>query len=102
MRLKWWIIGFLVCLAVACLSPLASASPDGLQRVAAAQGFAGRVQNAPFQILASYVFPGVENATLAKILSGLIGTLVVFLLVFGISQLLWLRKRKHRNRLNEV
>ncbi len=33
-RVKWWHVGLLLSLAVALLSPLASASPDGLEKVA--------------------------------------------------------------------
>ena len=42
MRLKWWVAGYFIALAVALLSPLASGSPDGLERVAEDRGFLGR------------------------------------------------------------
>jgi len=91
MKSKWWLIGLLACLAVACLSPLASSSPDGLERVAEDKGFIDLGQEAPFQVIADYVFPGVENEAVATILAGLIGTLVLFGLVYGVA---WLIKSK--------
>jgi hypothetical protein len=91
---KWWLISFLVCLAVACLSPLASASPDGLERVAEDKGFIGLAGGAPFHIIADYVFPGIENEALATILAGIIGTLILFGATYGLAWLLTLRKRR--------
>ena len=94
MKLKWWHIGLLVCLVVACLSPLASSSPDGLERVAEDKGFIDFGQEAPFQILADYVFPGMENEAVATILAGLIGTLVLFGVAYGVAWLLKSRRRE--------
>lgn len=94
MKSKWWLISLLVCLAVACLSPLASSSPDGLERVAEDEGFIGLAGEAPFQIIADYVFPGMENEALATILAGIIGTLILFGVAYGIAWLLTLRKRQ--------
>lgn len=88
MKLKWWQIGLIACLAVACLSPLASSSPDGLERVAENKGFIDLGQEAPFQVIADYVFPGIENEALATILAGLIGTLILFSVVYGMARLL--------------
>jgi len=85
---KWWLISLLVCLAVASLSPLASSSPDGLERVAEDKGFISLAQEAPFQIIADYVFPGIESEAVATILAGLIGTLVLFGVVYGLAWLL--------------
>ena len=94
MKTKWWLLGLLVCLAIACISPLASSSPDGLERVAEDKGFIDLGQESPYQIIADYVFPGIENEALATILAGLIGTLILFGVVYGVAWLLVLRKRK--------
>jgi len=91
--MKWWQIGLLVCLVVACLSPLASSSPDGLERVAENKGFIDLAQEAPFQIIADYVFPGIENEAVATILAGLVGSLILFGVVCGIA---WLLKSRGR------
>lgn len=94
MKAKWWLIAFLICLAVASLSPLASSSPDGLERVAEDKGFIGLGQETPFQIIADYVFPGIENEALATILAGLIGTIILFGIAYGVAWLLRTKKRE--------
>jgi len=90
---KWWLIALLACLAVACLSPLASSSPDGLERVAEVKGFIGLGQEAPYQIIADYVFPGIGNEALATILAGMIGTLILFGVAYGLAWLLVFKKK---------
>ena len=75
----------------AALSPLASSSPDGLERVAAEQGFADRGRIAPVQQHAparDYAFPGVDDARLATGLAGLAGVLGVFVLGAGLVAVL--------------
>jgi len=94
MKIKWWLIALLVCLAVASFSPLASSSPDGLERVAEDKGFIDLGQEAPFQVIADYVFPGIENEAVATILAGLIGTLILFAVAYTLARLLVLRKKK--------
>ena len=94
MKSKWWLIGLVICLAVASFAPLASSSPDGLERVAEDRGFIGLAVEAPFQIIADYVFPGIENEALATILAGLIGTITLFGVVYGLAWLLTLRKKE--------
>jgi len=84
----------MACLVVACLAPLASSSPDGLERVAENKGFIDLAQEAPFQVIADYVFPGIQNEALATILAGLIGTLILFGVVYGVAWLLVLRKKE--------
>lgn len=94
MKSKWWLIALAICLAVACLAPLASSSPDGLERVAEDAGFIGLGLDAPYQVIADYVFPGIENEALATILAGIIGTLVLFGAAYGLAWLITLRKRE--------
>ena len=96
MKSKWWLISLLACLAVASLSPLASSSPDGLERVAEDKGFIGQGQEAPFQVIADYVFPGIQNEAVATILAGLIGSLILFAVVYGVAWLLKSRKEWQR------
>ena len=88
MKLKWWQTGLLISLVVALFSPLASASPDGLERVAEDHGFLNLSSSAPFKIIADYLFPGIANEALGTILAGLIGTLTLFGMVYGIAWLL--------------
>ena len=89
MKSKWWLVGLVACLGVACLAPLASSSPDGLERVAEDKGFAGLARQAPFKVITDYAFPGMESRVLATILAGLLGTLVVFGAVYSVA---WLVK----------
>jgi hypothetical protein len=81
--------GLLVTIGLALLvSPLASSSPDGLNRVAIDKGFdkqqeAHALEDSP---LAGYVVKGVDGERMSKGLSGLIGVLITFgvgLALFG-------------------
>jgi hypothetical protein len=80
-----------VALAVAiglatAVSPFASASPDGLEKVAGDQAFLDRGRLAPVQESApapDYAFPGVDDPRLASALAGFTGTLLVFALGAG-------------------
>ena len=92
--MKWWHIALIVCLVVAVFSPLASSSPDGLERVAENEGFIGLAQESPFQLIADYVFPGIENEAVAAILAGLIGTLTLFGVAYGLAWLVRSRREE--------
>ena len=93
MKSKWWLIGLVICLAVASLSPLASSSHDGLERVAEDKGFSKLAGEAPYQLIADYVFPGIENEALATILAGLVGTLILFGMVYAVAWLVTLGRK---------
>ncbi len=94
MKSRLWIVALVVCLAVAVFSPLASSSPDGLEKVAEDKGFLELAGDAPFQIIADYVFPGIENEAVATIAAGIIGTLVLFGLAYGLAWILVAGRRK--------
>ena len=91
--MRWWHIGLLIALVLAFISPLASDSPDGLERVAEDKGFIEAAREAPCQIIADYVFPGIENEALATIIAGLLGTLILFGVVYGLARLLKVRRQ---------
>ena len=97
MKSRWWLISLVVCLAVASFAPLASASPDGLERVAEDKGFIDLAGGTPFQVIADYAFPGIQNEALATILAGLTGTLVLFAVVYALAWLLVLSKKEPAN-----
>jgi len=65
-----------------------------LERVAEDRGFIELAGEAPYQVIADYVFPGVANEALATILAGVVGTLVLFGAAYGLAWLLTLRKRQ--------
>lgn len=90
--MKWWQIGLIISLLIAVLSPLASSSPDGLEKVAEDKGFIDQAKEAPFQLIADYLFPGIENEVVATILAGLTGTLLMFGIVCGLAWLVKSRK----------
>lgn len=73
----WIIAGVVVALVVVLLSPLASASPDGLERVAEDMGFIHVGQPAPYQIIPDYTLPFLGATPLSTILAGAIGALIV-------------------------
>jgi len=88
MKSKWWLVAMGVCLLVAVFSPLASSAPDGLERVAENKGFLELAGSSPFQVIADYVFPGIHNEALATIIAGIIGTLLLFGMAYGLAWLL--------------
>jgi len=88
MNKKWWLIALVFCLALATIAPIASPSPDGLEKVAEDKGFISAAEGAPFEIVADYIFPGIENEALATILAGWLGTLVLFAIVYGLARLI--------------
>jgi cobalt/nickel transport protein len=70
------------------VSPFASSSPDGLERVAIDKGFIGSAEDHQFSDspIADYAIDGVDNEKLSTGLSGLIGVLITFgvgLVAFG-------------------
>jgi cobalt/nickel transport system permease protein len=73
----WAVAGLAVALAVVLLAPLASADPDGLERVAMDLGFIERGAGAPYQILPDYAIPALGETALSTILAGALGALVV-------------------------
>lgn len=78
------------------LSPWASSWPDGLERVAESLGFHKKAEQPETTLwdrspLPDYKLPGVKNESLATALSGLIGTLAMVGVGWGLA---WLLKRK--------
>jgi hypothetical protein len=88
MKFKWWHGVLILALFLALLSPLASSSPDGLERVAEDKGFMETAREAVFEIIPDYVLPGVGNEAGATILAGIIGTLMLFGIGYGLARLL--------------
>jgi hypothetical protein len=70
-------------LIVLLLAPNASTAPDGLERVAADEGFADAAEEAPFELLPGYSVPGIDNEAASRVLAGLVGTLAVTAIALG-------------------
>ena len=80
-----WLVGLLLALGLAVASPLASSNPDGLEWVAVEQGFFNTAQGSLYEVIPGYVLPGISNGSLATILAGVIGTLIVFGVAIGVA-----------------
>jgi len=80
-----WTFGLGIALFLAILSPLASTHPDGLEWVAGQKGFLETARAPLFNVIPSYVLPGISNEALATILAGILGALMVFGVAFGIA-----------------
>jgi hypothetical protein len=94
MRRSWWLVGLgITGLIVLLLAPLASPDPDGLERVAGDHGFLAQAQDALYSILPDYTVPGLDDPVVTTIVAGLIGTLIVFGLMWGLGVLLARRRR---------
>jgi cobalt/nickel transport system permease protein len=66
------------------VSPFASSSPDGLERVAADKGFETAIAERPVWSLSplpDYQLPGIESAKVSTAVAGLIGTVALFAFV---------------------
>ena len=82
----WIFAGIIVSLFAVLLSPLASASPDGLERVAEDMGFLHLGQSAPYQILPDYTIPFLGETALSTIVAGVVGALVLLGLMIIVGQ----------------
>lgn len=80
-----WVVGLVIALGLAILSPLASAYPDGLEWVAEQRGFLESAQDPAYNIIPDYVLPGISNEAVATIAAGIIGTLIVFGVALAIA-----------------
>jgi cobalt/nickel transport system permease protein len=88
----WIVAGILVTLVAVLLSPLASANPDGLERVAEDLGFLESGLDSPYQILPDYTVPFLGETALSTIVAGIVGALVMLGMMVIIGSLL--RKRE--------
>lgn len=71
----------------AFLSLFASASPDGLERVAEDKGFINLGKNYISGLFSDYLIPGITNEIVAAVLAGLTGTILTFCLIYFIGQI---------------
>jgi cobalt/nickel transport system permease protein len=88
---RWIAAGMAIAIVVAGFSPLASPHPDGLERVAADQGFIETAQPPTYEILPDYTVPFISDPALTTIAAGIVGVLVVSGATYGAARL---RRRK--------
>jgi LPXTG-motif cell wall-anchored protein len=87
----WWVVGLVIAaLVVVVLAPLASPEPDGLERVAADQGWIEKALDPVFSIIPDYAIPGL-GGDISTIAAGLVGVGIVFALMIGLG---WLLRRR--------
>jgi hypothetical protein len=92
--------GLLVTVGLAFfVSPFASGSPDGLEKVSIDEGFADSAEDHTFADgpLADYGVEGVEDEGLSTGLSGIIGVVLTFgvgMIVFGLIRVQADQKRR--------
>jgi len=79
------LVGLGIALGIALFSPLASSEPDGLERVAEDKAFIDKGKDAPYEVIADYAFPWVDNEDAATILGGVVGVVVVAALVLALG-----------------
>lgn len=90
-RVPLWIAGLTLTVGLTLLAPLASADPDGLERVAKDLGFAYAARPPAFMVLPDYLIPGLPNKSLSTILAGILGVSIVFGLVIALLR----RRSRH-------
>lgn len=83
---RWIAAGVLISLAVLVAAPLASANPDGLERVAADLGFLDAARGASFDILPNYHIPSLGAGGVSTIAAGLAGIAIVALVILGLGR----------------
>jgi cobalt/nickel transport protein len=90
---KYGLIGFAAAaILAAVISPLASSSPDGLEKVAETQGFANKAVVLAGTLIPEYLVPGVKNEALSTVLAALTGIALTFALVYAAGRFLAKRK----------
>ena len=90
-RMVGWVLAALaIAMALAVfVSPFASSSPDGLEKVAAAKGFEQAAASRPawsFSPFPDYSFPGIHSAAVSTAVAGAIGTVVLFVVVLLVGR----------------
>ncbi len=87
MRTRWFtILALAVAVGLAsAVSPYASSSPDGLEKVAGDQAFLERGEHQAASPAPDYAVPGVDDPRVATGLAGFAGTLMVFGVGYGIA-----------------
>lgn len=87
-------MGSLIALILVVLSPLASSHPDGLEWVARRYGFLDAANPVIRGFYPDYSLPGIAHPALSKIMTGILGVLIAFCLVTGITAAQ--KRKKHQ------
>ncbi len=88
MKFQWWHGALIASFILALLSPVASSSPDGLERVAEDKGFIEAARESWYELIPDYTMPGIGSEVLATVISGVLGTALLFGIGYGIARAL--------------
>lgn len=92
---KRWLMGFAAALIVAAFaSPFASSSPDGLEKVAEDKGFLEKGTSYISSPIPDYTMPGISHAGVATAAAGVIGTIITFGVMYGLSKIVVVGRKK--------
>ncbi len=91
-RRYWWAIFAAICVVIVILAAnFASSDPDGLEKVAEDKGFIETAKDPGYQWLPDYTVPGV-GGTVSSILSGIIGLVMVFAIIYVVGKIVAKRR----------
>jgi uncharacterized membrane protein YedE/YeeE len=93
MKLRYYLgllmVGIGIAVFITFFSPFASSKPDGLEKVAENEGFIKEAEDPPYEVIADYVLPWVDNEDVGTILGGIIGVLIVAAIALTAAFVLW-------------
>jgi cobalt/nickel transport protein len=88
-RITTILLGFMmVCIILAVISPFASESPDGLEKVAQDKGFETKQKEIKFIAITENIAQVIKNEHLTKILLSFMGFVLTFIITYGVARLL--------------
>ena len=86
---RFFIVLFIISVILAFfISPFASSSPDGLERVAEDKGFIGKGIIIIHSPIPDYSFPFIKNEILKTSISGLLGVIITFFLSYAVAKVI--------------
>ena len=81
-----WLMAIFIVLALFLYIPTYIAGPDGLEAVFDSYGFAPP-EALWVGILPDYTIPGIVNEWITSLFAGILGTLIVFAVAYGLGKL---------------
>lgn len=85
---KYIFFGLIISIILVLFSPLASSFPDGLEKVSEIFNFSHRGTSLISSPMPDYTIPTIKNSTLSTIIAGILGTLIIFILLYFLGNLL--------------
>lgn len=90
------VVGLLLAIFVAAISPFAATDPDGLEKVASSEGFLQLGDSPVYELFPDYVIPYIESEALATFLAVAGGAILVFILSLFIGMRIAKPQRVHK------